>query len=148
MVEVSATSDVTISDDDWGSLLHDLRGLLNPVWLPDVLVALSAGPRPYTGLLQSIRTAGTPRSRRWPRPIIRDAVLYRTLRWMEQRGLVAHTRERQFPFSASYRLTAAAQELLALSVPLAEWAARHEDLLELDRRARAQARARRTNTPA
>lgn len=132
------TSEATISDDDWRDLLHDLRSLLNRVWIPDVLVTLSAEPRPYTELLRSIRSYGASPIRHGPRPLLRDAVLHRTLRWMEERGLVEHTREDRFPFATLYRLTPPAEELLALSLPLAQWAARHEDLLELDRRARAE----------
>ncbi len=114
--------------------------MLRPSWLPDVLVALSGGPVSYTGLLEGLRDYGAARHRRWPQPILQDAVLHRTLRWMVQRGLVTRAKEGQFPFRAVYRLTPPAQELAELTAPMAEWAVRHEDLLELDRRARVQRR--------
>lgn len=137
---VGTTSDATTSDADRSNLLHDLRRLLDRDWLPDVLVALSAGPRLYTNLLQTIRAYGTPRTRPGPRQYFHDKVFNQTLRWMEERGLVERTKEEMFPFHASYRLTPAAEELIALSAPMVEWAERHEDLLALDRRARDERR--------
>jgi len=53
---------------------------------------------------------------------------------MTDRGLVEHVRGATFPFSAVYWLTPAAEELAALVAPMAQWAAAHEELLELDRR--------------
>ncbi|SBW24418.1 hypothetical protein FDG2_4144 [Candidatus Protofrankia californiensis] len=122
------------------SLLHDLRRLLDPEWFPDVLVVLAAGPRPYTGLLQAIRSYGTAGTSRRSQPRIQDGVLSRTLRWLESRGLVEHTREERFPFTTAYRLTPPAEELVELLEPLAAWAQKYEDLLVLDRRERSNRR--------
>ncbi|ABD11105.1 transcriptional regulator, HxlR family [Frankia casuarinae] len=131
-----------LSGPDQRILLHDLRRTLNPGWLPDVLVALSSGPQPYTGLLRTLRSYDVPRGRRWPQPLIQEAVLTRTLRWMQRRGLVERARERAFPFGTVYWLTPAAKELADLVTPMAQWAAAHEDLLEIDRRAWAERRRR------
>jgi DNA-binding HxlR family transcriptional regulator len=124
-----------LSGPDRRILLHDLRRTLSPSWLPDVLVALSGGPQAYTGLLGTLRSYEVPRGRRWPQPLIQEAVLTRTLRWMQRRGLVERARERAFPFGTVYWLTPAAKELVELVMPMAQWAAAHEDLLEVDRRA-------------
>lgn len=137
------TLDGELSGPDRRILLHDLRHTLDPEWLPDVLVALSGGPQPYTRLLGTLRTYEVARARRWPPPMVQDAVLHRTLRWMQRRGLVERVRGREWPFSAVYWLTPAAQELAELVMPMAEWAAAHEDLLEVDRQAWAERRRRR-----
>ncbi|WP_235433668.1 winged helix-turn-helix transcriptional regulator [Protofrankia coriariae] len=62
------------------------------------------------------------------------------MRWLEARGLVEHTREEQFPFPTSYRLTPPAEELVELLEPLAAWARKHEDLLLRDQRERSRRR--------
>ncbi len=109
-------------------------------------MALSGGPLPYTRLLRTLRTYEVARGRERPQPVIQDAVLHRTLRWMQQRGLVECARGQEFPFPAVYWLTPAAHELAELVMPMAEWAAQHEDLLELDRRARSERRRKRVRT--
>ncbi|MEX5713183.1 winged helix-turn-helix transcriptional regulator [Parafrankia sp. FMc6] len=129
-----------LSDADRRILLHDLRRTLSPGWLPDVLVALSGGPQAFTGLLRTLRSYDVPRGRRWPQPLIQQAVLIRTLRWMQHRGLVERMREHAFPFGTVYWLTPAAKELADLVAPMAQWAAAHEELLEVDRRAWAERR--------
>ncbi|WP_261571219.1 winged helix-turn-helix transcriptional regulator [Frankia gtarii] len=131
-----------LSGPDRRILLHDLRRTLGPGWLPDVLVALSGGPLAYTGLLRTLRSYEVPRGRRWPQPVIQEAVLTRTLRWMQRRGLVEREREPAFPFGTVYWLSPAAKELTDLVAPMAQWAAAHEDLLEEDRRAWAERRRR------
>ncbi len=129
-----------LSDVDRRILLHDLRRTLSPGWLPDVLVTLSGGPQPFTSLLRTLRSYDVPRGRRWPQPLIQQAVLIRTLRWMQHRGLVERMRERVFPFGTVYWLTPPAKELADLVAPMAQWAAAHEELLEMDRRAWAERR--------
>ncbi len=142
-VGVTRTED--LPGPDRRILLHDLRRTLSPSWLPDVLVALSGGPLPYTGLLRTLRSYEVPRGRRWPQPLIQEAVLTRTLRWMQRRGLVERARERAFPFGTVYWLTPAAKELADLVAPMAQWAAAHEDLLDEDRRAWAERRRRKNS---
>jgi DNA-binding HxlR family transcriptional regulator len=138
------TGSEDLSGPDRRILLHDLRRTLRPGWLPDVLVALAAEPLPYSELLRTLRSYEVPRGRRWPQPLIHEAVLTRTLRWMQRRGLVERARERAFPFGTVYWLTPAAKELADLVAPMAQWAAAHEELLEVDRRAWAE-RQRRKN---
>ncbi|KPM57684.1 transcriptional regulator [Frankia sp. R43] len=138
---MTGTDDLT--DADRRILLHDLRRTLSPGWLPDVLVTLSNGPQPYTSLLRTLRSYDVPRGRHWPQPLIQEAVLTRTLRSMQRRGLVERMRERAFPFGTVYWLTPAAKELADLVAPMAQWAAAHEELLEVDRRAWAARRRRR-----
>ncbi|KPM52696.1 transcriptional regulator [Frankia sp. B2] len=137
--------DGALSDSDRRILLHDLRHTLDSEWLPDVLVALSQEPLSYTGLLGRLQSYEAARVRRWPPPVVRDSVLHRTLRWMQDRGLVEHDRDEVWPFAAVYRLTPPARELARLVLPIAEWAAAHEDLLELDRKLWAERRRRRKN---
>ncbi|MCK9904460.1 transcriptional regulator [Parafrankia colletiae] len=137
--------DGDLSDPDRRILLHDLRLTLAPEWLPDVLVALSREPLSYTGLLGVLRSYEVARGRRWAQPVLRDSVLHRTLRWMQDRGLVERDRGQQWPFTSVYWLTPAAMELVRLVLPMAQWAAAHEDLLELDRRIWAERRRRRKN---
>jgi len=141
-VEVGVMGTEDLSGPDRRILLHDLRRTLSPGWLPDVLVALSGGPLPYTGLLRTLRTYEVPRGRRWPQPMIQEAVLTRTLRWMQRRGLVERARERVFPFGTVYWLTPEAKELADLVTPMAQWAAAHEELLEVDRREWSERRRR------
>ena len=138
------TLERTLSDPDLRILLHDLRHTLNSEWLPDVLVALSREPLSYTGLLSALRSYEVARGRQWPRPWFRDSMLHRTVRWMRVRGLVESERGEQFPFASVYRLTPPARELVGLVLPIAEWAAAHEDLLELDRKIQAERQRRRT----
>ncbi|WP_241830506.1 winged helix-turn-helix transcriptional regulator [Parafrankia colletiae] len=144
-VGVCVSLDGDLSDPDRRILLHDLRLTLAPEWLPDVLVALSREPLSYTGLLGVLRSYEVARGRRWAQPVLRDSVLHRTLRWMQDRGLVERDRGQQWPFTSVYWLTPAAMELVRLVLPMAQWAAAHEDLLELDRRIWAERRRRRKN---
>lgn len=138
---MTGTDDLT--DADRRILLHDLRRTLSPGWLPDVLVTLSDGPQAYTSLLRTLRSYDVPRGRHWPQPLIQQAVLTRTLRWMQHRGLVERMRERVFPFGTVYWLTPAAKELADLVTPMAAWAAQYEELLTVDRQAWAERRRRR-----
>ncbi|ONH25283.1 winged helix-turn-helix transcriptional regulator [Pseudofrankia asymbiotica] len=138
------TLDEKLSDSDRRILLHDLRLTLAPEWLPDVLVALYREPLSYTALLGMLRSYEVVRGQ-WPPPVLRGPVLHRALRWMKERGLVESERGQQWPFTTVYRLTPPAMELAGLVLPLAEWAAAHEDLLELDRRIWAERRRQRQN---
>ncbi|MBK3564470.1 winged helix-turn-helix transcriptional regulator [Streptomyces sp. MBT62] len=49
---------------------------------------------------------------------------------MEQGELVRNTRENEFPYRSEYELAPAAKELLAVVVPVAEWAESNATLLK------------------
>ncbi|MEU6260184.1 hypothetical protein [Streptomyces sp. NPDC047043] len=55
---------------------------------------------------------------------------------MEQGELVRHDREGVFPYRTAYELTSAAQSLLLVVVPLAEWAETNAELLKRARERR------------
>jgi len=117
--------------------VHDLRHLLSGEWVWDVLVALIDGPLQYTVLLEAIRSKEGDTG--WPgirHRYLRDSTLNRTLRRLEQRELVKRNREAEFPYHSAYELTPAATELLAVMVPVAEWAESNADLLERVRQRR------------
>ncbi|MFF4506668.1 winged helix-turn-helix transcriptional regulator [Streptomyces sp. NPDC001401] len=133
----SPSSSIQPGSDCYLQRAHDLRHLLSGEWVWDVLVALVDGPLQYTVLLDAIRSrqSGTC----WPgrkHHYLRDGTLNRTLRRLEQGELVTHDREADFPYHSAYALTPAAKELLAMMVPLVEWAESNADLLERVRQRR------------
>ncbi|MEU6351111.1 winged helix-turn-helix transcriptional regulator [Streptomyces sp. NPDC047072] len=117
--------------------IHNTRHLMSGEWTWDVLVALHGGPLQYTALLDAIRSIQTGSA--WPgkkHNYLRDGTLNRTLRRLEQGELVRHDREPVFPYRAAYELTSAAQGLLVVVAPLAEWAELNADLLKRARERR------------
>ncbi|MFC4463969.1 winged helix-turn-helix transcriptional regulator [Streptomyces xiangluensis] len=60
----------------------------------------------------------------------------RTLRRLEQGGLVKHNREAEFPYHSEYELTSSANEMLVVVAPVVEWAESNADLLEHARQRR------------
>jgi len=111
--------------------IHNVRRLVSGEWTWDVLVALHGGPLHYTNLLDAIRSQRNDTA--WPgkkHRYLQDGTLSRTLRRMEQGELVRNTRENEFPYRSEYELTPAAKELLAVVVPVAEWAESNAVLLK------------------
>jgi DNA-binding HxlR family transcriptional regulator len=106
---------------------RDLRHILNYDWISDILVALRSGPLHYSELLATVQSnaafdpwTGTQRR-------IQPRVLVRTLRRMEDNGLIVrHEQSSSFPRSVSYTLTHAAEALLPRLEQLASWAEQHD----------------------
>ncbi|WP_370880462.1 winged helix-turn-helix transcriptional regulator [Streptomyces aurantiacus] len=91
----------------------------------------------YTNLLDAIRAQGGDTG--WPgrkHRRLQDSPLNRTLRRLEQGELIRRHRELEFPYHATYELSAAAMELLAAMAPLATWAETHTDLVDRARQRR------------
>jgi DNA-binding HxlR family transcriptional regulator len=132
-------------DDTYLQRGIDVRHILNGEWVWDVLVTLRRGPAQYTSLLEAIQSRSTDGG--WPgrqHRHLRDGTLNRTLRRMEQSERVEGTREQEFPYRATYQLTSAAQELLAATAGLVDWAEQHSDLLD---RVRERRRAETSDRP-
>lgn len=130
-------SAMTPGDSRFVRRVHDIRHLVSGEWAWDVLVTLHRGPMQYTSLLESIRAqdsdTGWPgRKHRW----LQDSPLNRTLRRLEQGELITRHREINFPYHATYELSPAARELLAVMTPLATWAETHTDLVHRARQRR------------
>ncbi|MEV0220724.1 winged helix-turn-helix transcriptional regulator [Streptomyces sp. NPDC050704] len=91
----------------------------------------------YTSLLDAIRAQDSDTG--WPgkkHRRLQDSPLNRTLRRLEQGELISRHREHDFPYRATYELSAAAKELLAAMAPLAMWAETHTDLVDRTRQRR------------
>ncbi|MEB8338059.1 winged helix-turn-helix transcriptional regulator [Streptomyces endophyticus] len=101
--------------------------LLRREWLPDVLEALTPGPRQYGELLKDVRSNGNSAqtAQNSSRRYLQESVLTRTLTKMRELDLIDKDRETDFPYHTTYRITSAGQELLDALVPLMHWAERH-----------------------
>ncbi|WP_157871411.1 winged helix-turn-helix transcriptional regulator [Streptomyces aurantiacus] len=91
----------------------------------------------YTSLLEAIRAQDSDTG--WPgrkHRRLQDSPLNRTLRRLEQGELIRRHRELEFPYHATYELSVAATELLAVMAPLATWAETHTDLVDRARQRR------------
>jgi DNA-binding HxlR family transcriptional regulator len=118
--------------------LWDLRNILNGEWIPDVFVALRAGPLRRGELLEAIRSTRVPNG--WSGSDTRnlaDTVMQRTLVRLEMAEMVEHTRdERAFPPVSLYRLSPAAEELFEALEGALCWAEKHDNLIERVQRRR------------
>jgi DNA-binding HxlR family transcriptional regulator len=104
--------------------------LLNGEWIPDILLALSAGPLRYTELLESIRSSPVVDARTHRGRYVQPRILLNTLRRMEDDGLVLRREEAAgLDRSVSYELTPAAQELLGALMSTVTWCERHKELI-------------------
>ncbi|MDT0264419.1 winged helix-turn-helix transcriptional regulator [Jatrophihabitans lederbergiae] len=121
---------------DW----YDARALLAAEWAPAIVGALLDGPLPYKDILAA---AGAARpGMRWGgrHRQLHDSILSRSLQAMTGDGLLErHETPGTFPPTVYYCLTDACRELAEAATPLAEWSARHRDVIE-----RAQSRRTRT----
>lgn len=99
----------TVEDTDW----HAARSMIDLVagkWTVAVMGGLAAGPRRHNELLRAIGMG------------ISDRVLIRTLRAMEDSGLVGRkVRTEMSPPAVSYHLTARGTSLLAPLEECARW---------------------------
>jgi len=123
---------------------YDARALMAAEWAPAIVIALLDGPLQYKDILATAG-AGCP-SQGWGSRHRRlyDSILTRNLQALTRDGLVErHETPGTFPPSVQYCVTDACRELVQAATPLAEWAARHRDVIEgaQSRRIRA-ARAR------
>jgi DNA-binding HxlR family transcriptional regulator len=107
-----------------------LRHLTNGDWLPDVLLALSTGPRRYTDLLVAIRSSPVIDQRTGRDRNIQPRTLIDTLRRMESDGLIRrHEHVGSWPRAVRYEMTCLAHDLLSILVVNALWFERHQDLI-------------------
>jgi DNA-binding HxlR family transcriptional regulator len=96
--------------------LHELTRVLDGEWVPAILATLALGPRHFTEILTEIQSTGTGQPD--PNRRLHDSILGRTLRRMEDNGLI--TRDEltaTFPKSTTYELTTWATILLSGLVP-------------------------------
>ncbi len=110
--------------------LLNFSHMMSGQWNPDVLLALSTGPRRYTDLLATIRTSTAVDGWSGRTRHIQDSILNRTLRRLERDGLIFRTEEPGvWPRSVHYELSPAAHELLKAVIPGVLWSHRHQDLI-------------------
>lgn len=107
--------------------LLNFSHVLSGQWIPDVLLALSNGPRRYNDLLATIRDVPvvdgwTGRDRH-----IQARILTQTLRRLERYGLVHRIKDVAWPRAVHYELSAAAQELVTALLPGVLWSHQHEE---------------------
>ncbi|MGW5053945.1 winged helix-turn-helix transcriptional regulator [Actinokineospora sp. NPDC004072] len=103
--------------------LHELTHILDGEWVPAILATLARGPRHFTEILTAIQTTGIgqPDPKRW----LHDSILGRTLRRMEDNGLVnRHEVAATFPKSTTYELTPWTIDLLSALMPAVYWTIR------------------------
>ncbi|SDJ02197.1 HxlR-like helix-turn-helix [Actinokineospora alba] len=96
--------------------LHELTRVLDGEWIPAILATLARGPRHFTEILTEIQCTGTGQPD--PKRRLHDSILGRTLRRMEENGLI--TRDEltaTFPKSTVYELTTWATMLLSGLIP-------------------------------
>lgn len=96
--------------------LHELTRVLDGEWVPAILATLAHGPRHFTEILTEIQRTGTGQPD--PKRRLHDSILGRTLRRMEDNGLI--TRDElaaTFPKSTTYELTSWATILLSGLIP-------------------------------
>lgn len=96
--------------------LHELTRVLDGEWVPAILATLAHGPRHFTEILTEIQSTGTGQPD--PNRRLHDSILGRTLRRMEDNGLI--TRDEltaTFPKSTTYELTSWATTLLSGLIP-------------------------------
>ncbi|MDQ3579168.1 MAG: winged helix-turn-helix transcriptional regulator [Actinomycetota bacterium] len=90
--------------------------MLDGEWVPAILATLAHGPQHFTEILTAIQTIGTGQPD--PTRRLHDSILSRTLRRMEENGLI--TRDEltaTFPKSTTYELTTWATALLSALIP-------------------------------
>ncbi len=112
---------------DW----YDARALMAAEWAPAIVIALLDGPLQYKDILATAGAAcpGVRWGSRHRR--LYDSILTRNLQALTRDGLVErHETPGTFPPTVHYCLTDACRELVQAATPLAEWAARHHDLIE------------------
>jgi diguanylate cyclase (GGDEF)-like protein len=119
---------------DHNACLQHLRNFSHMVasghWNPDVLLALSTGPRRYTELLETIRASAAVDAWTGRKRHIHDSILHRTLRRLERDGLLHRTEESAvWPRYVTYELTPAAHKLLRAVMPGVLWSHQHQELI-------------------
>ncbi|MCI2420092.1 diguanylate cyclase [Saccharopolyspora sp. K220] len=130
------------SDDCLQHLLNFSHMVASGHWNPDVLHALSSGPRRYTELREAIRTSTAVDGWSGRTRHIHSSILHHTLQRLERDGLVHRTEELGvWPRSVTYELTDAGHALLRAAMAGVLWSHHHQDLI-----ARAQQRALATST--
>lgn len=103
----------------WGGL-HKLTHVLDGEWVPAILATLAHGPRHFTEILDAIQVTGTGQPD--PQRRLHDSILSRTLRRMEDKGLITrHEVAATFPKSTTYELTSWATDLLTALLPAVHW---------------------------
>jgi DNA-binding HxlR family transcriptional regulator len=99
----SRSSQAQWGSEHWGHL-HQLTRLLGGEWVPAILATLAAGPRHFTEILTTINETGEGQPD--PDRHLHDSILGRTLRRMEDNGLVVrHEIASTFPKSTTYEIT-------------------------------------------
>lgn len=119
---------------------YDARALLAAEWAPAIVITLLDGPLQYKDILAAA-AADSPGLRWGSRHRkLYDSILTRNLQALTRDGLVErHETPGTFPPTVHYCLTDACRELVEAVTPLAEWSARHRDLIE-------RTQSRRTST--
>jgi DNA-binding HxlR family transcriptional regulator len=98
--------------------VHGVRELLCTKWSPDVLAALTDGPLHYSEILDLVHPEEDV-------AVVHPKTLTKALQELGRAGLVVRTEEAGvFPPSVTYKLTAAAEELIHAITPAARWVAR------------------------
>ena len=132
---------LTEEDAEFLRRARDLRHLMDGEWYADVFILLRSGPKRYSQIMVALHElsgvdpwSGSVRS-------IQKRQLTRTLRRLEDAGLI-HRDEEPGNFSrvVLYSLTPAAREYLDLVEPVIDWAERHADLIETVQRLHAELR--------
>ncbi|WP_235922139.1 diguanylate cyclase [Lentzea tibetensis] len=123
--------------EDLRTLLN-LRHLVNSDWMPDVLQALTDGPKHYGDLLAAIRSTELINGWSGRNRNVQKSVLNRTLRRLEDNGFVLrHEEPGVWPRAVRYELGPAAQEWLSDVLPaVSRWCHRHDALITRAQRLR------------
>lgn len=110
---------------------YDARALTAAEWAPAIVIALLEGPLQYKDILGTAGTACPGQCWGSRHRRLYDSVLTRNLQALTRDGLVErHKMPGTFPPTVHYCLTDACRELVEAVTPLAEWAARHREVIE------------------